>query len=210
MKVYSIPALVVGLVVAIYWARVLRLVVKTRQRTGKSANFFPPEKLGRLLRILWIPAVGGWVAFPLLMALVKSLPVAFRPVWNVSLLADVASAVAVACLALTWICWQRMGKSWRMGINPDEKTRLIVSGPYAYVRHPIYALSTLLMLASVLAAPCPAMFVCGAIHVAFLHWEARREERYLVAIHGETYARYRRAVGGFLPRSFTAFRTETA
>ncbi len=207
MNENSVPTLVVALVVTVYWARVLQLVVKTRRRTGKSANFLPPEKLGRLLRILWIPVVGGWIIFPLLLALGYSSGV-LRPVWNQPALAIAASAVAVLCLGLTWICWQRMGRSWRMGINPNEKTQLIVTGPYAYVRHPIYALSTLLMVASVVAAPSPAMFVCGVIHIAFVRWEARREERYLLGVHGEIYARYLRAVGGFMPRAFTPFVTE--
>lgn len=210
MKVNSVPALIIALVVTTYWARVLQLVVKTRLRTGQSANFFPPEKLGRLLRVLWIPAVGGWIVFPLLLGLGYASGAALRPIWDMPAGAIAASAVAVGCLALTWVCWQRMGRSWRMGINPDEKTRLVVTGPYAYVRHPIYALSTLLMLVSMVAVPSPAMFVCGAIHLVFLHWEARREEHYLLRVHGEVYARYLRAVGGFVPRSLTPFVTETA
>ena len=210
MNENSVPTLVVALVVTVYWARVLHLVIKTRRRTGKSANFFPPEKLGRLLRLLWIPVVGGWIVLPLLLALGYSSASPLRPLWDLPALAIAASAVAVLCLVLTWICWQRMGRSWRMGINPNEKTQLIVTGPYAYVRHPIYALSTLLMVVSVLAAPSPAMFFCGVIHIAFVRWEARREEHYLLGVHGELYGRYLRGVGGFMPRTFTPFITERA
>jgi protein-S-isoprenylcysteine O-methyltransferase Ste14 len=50
-----------------------------------------------------------------------------------------------------------MGKSWRMGINPNEKTQLIVSGPYAYIRHPIYAIQSLMLLASMILLPSPLM-----------------------------------------------------
>lgn len=39
------PALCVGLIVAFYWARVIKLVLKTRRLTGRAANFFPPETL---------------------------------------------------------------------------------------------------------------------------------------------------------------------
>ncbi|HMB96109.1 MAG TPA: hypothetical protein VKK61_08735, partial [Tepidisphaeraceae bacterium] len=61
-------ALCIGLIVAFYWARVLRLVYKARKQTGKSANFLPPEPIGRLLRILWYPTVVIWISQPLAVA----------------------------------------------------------------------------------------------------------------------------------------------
>lgn len=199
--VKSYVALIVGSVALIYWARVLQLVVRTRRRHGASANFLPPEKLGLALRALWIPAVMGWIAIPLWLAFKAPAHAWLRPLFLSPALQRTAAGIAVVCLVLTWICWKKMGKSWRMGINPKEKTQLIITGPYAYVRHPIYALSTVLMLATMVAAPAPLLLLCGVIHLLFLQWESRREERYLVSVHGEIYDRYRRAVGGFVPRS---------
>ena len=169
---YRVAALVIGLVLTAYWGRVMRLVYKVRKQTGKSANLRPKEGVGMGLRVLWYPAVVAWIC----------------------------AGVAISCLAATWVCWKRMGKEWRMGINPEEKTQLIVSGPYAYVRHPIYALSSVLMVASVVAIPSPLMLGVGVIHLALLQWEARREEKYLVVHHGEAYAEYCRRVGRFVPR----------
>jgi protein-S-isoprenylcysteine O-methyltransferase Ste14 len=98
-----------------------------------------------------------------------------------------------------------MGKSWRMGIDPGERTQLVFTGAYAYVRHPIYALSSLLMLASVAAVPAPLMIVVAVIHLCFLQWEARREERYLEQLHGADYASYLQHVGRFFPKAFRAY-----
>lgn len=109
--------------------------------------------------------------------------------------------MAVLAFGATWVCWKKMGKSWRMGINPDEKTQLIVSGPYAYVRHPIYGLSSLLMLASLAVVPSPLMMIVAAIHLVLLQWEARREEQYLRLQHGRVYEEYCRSTGRFCPRS---------
>lgn len=201
MVVESVPALVVGIVAAVYWSRVLRLVIKIRRKHGRSANLLPREKLGLALRAVWVPAVCGWVAVPLAMALCHHKPQSLEPLYNSLPLKTAAALLAIACLVLTWICWRRMGKSWRMGINPAEKTQLVVTGPYAYLRHPIYALSTLLMLSTMAAAPSPLMLLCGIIHLLFLQWEARREERYLVSVHGNVYAAYMAAVGRFCPRS---------
>jgi protein-S-isoprenylcysteine O-methyltransferase Ste14 len=112
----------------------------------------------------------------------------------------VSVLVAATALGATLVCWKKMGKSWRMGIDPAEKTGLIVTGPYAYVRHPIYALSSLLMLASVACLPTPLMIALALVHLTFLWWEARREEHHLAAVHGADYDRYRASTGRFFPR----------
>jgi protein-S-isoprenylcysteine O-methyltransferase Ste14 len=100
----------------------------------------------------------------------------------------------------TWICWKKMGTSWRMGIDPNDKTQLVVTGPYARLRHPIYALSSLLMICTMLILPSPAMLAVGAVHLSLLQWEARREERYLTALHGPSYVQYSARTGRFLPK----------
>jgi len=193
------PGLCIGIIVGFYWARVIKLVFKQRRRAGHSANFLPAELLGRTLRLIWYPLVALWIALPLLAAWGL-----LHPLYDLPLVQWGAVAVAVLALALTMVCWKRMGKSWRMGIDPNEKTQLIISGPYAYVRHPIYALSSLLMIASAIAVPSTAMIAIAVIHCALLQWEARREEKYLLQTHGQAYGNYLAGVGRFIPRSLKA------
>lgn len=192
---------VIGCTVGFYWARVLKLVVKTRRKYGApSAGLVPREPLGRALRVLWYPTVGLWIGHPwMTIALRGHAPLAVRPLWTDLGAVIPAVLVAVAAMWATLVCWRKMGSSWRMGINPGEVTELVVSGPYARVRHPIYALSSALMLASAAVVSSPLMLAAAAVHVAFLRWEARREERNLVAVHGEVYAAYMRATGAFFP-----------
>jgi protein-S-isoprenylcysteine O-methyltransferase Ste14 len=194
------PSLILAFVLTAYWGRVLRLAYKIRRRTGRSAAFAPAEPLGRLLRILWYPAVAVWIAHAWISAWGYQAHPILRPLWHSGAAAWAAALTAVAALAMTLVCWKRMGRSWRMGINPDEKTELIVSGPYACVRHPIYALSTLLMLCSIAIVCSPLMLAAGAIHLTLLQWEARREERHLLQHHGQAYGEYCRRVGRFIPR----------
>jgi protein-S-isoprenylcysteine O-methyltransferase Ste14 len=208
MDVNRWAGLLIGLLVGAYWARVVKLVFKTRRLTGKAANFLPPEPLGRALRIVWYPTVVAWMIVPLLVALVPRPPRSLQPLIRQPIVTCIALAVAVAALWATLVCWRRMGKSWRMGIDPAERTQLIISGPYAYVRHPIYSLSSVLMVASVLAVPTPAMLVVGLIHLLFLQWEARREEQYLVQTHGDAYGDYLRHVGRFMPRSLSPYQSQ--
>src|SRR5206468_2944962 len=120
------PGLCIGIIIGFYWARVIKLVFKQRRVTGRSANFLPTETLGRILRVIWYPLVVLWIALPLL-ATWGAVPL----LYNLPLLQWAAVAVAIFALGLTLVCWKRMGKSWRMGIDPKEKTQLIVSGPYA-------------------------------------------------------------------------------
>ena len=87
-----------------------------------------------------------------------------------------------------------------MGIDPNEQNALVVGGPYAYVRHPIYALSQGMMIVTVLAIPSPVMIAAGLLHVVLLQWEARREEGHLRGVHGEKYVKYCEGVGRFVPR----------
>src|SRR3712207_3743897 len=71
-RVQRVPALIIGLLMAFYWARVLRLAWKEKRRTGRAANLLPPEPLGRALRLVWFPAVGLWIALPLLAGFASS------------------------------------------------------------------------------------------------------------------------------------------
>ena len=196
-------ALILGLILAAYWSRVIRMVIKQRRRTGRDANFVPPEPLGRAIRIVWYPVVIAWVAHPFVSASTAHAHSLLAPLIRQDVMAAIGIVLAIVALAGSWICWKRMGKSWRMGIDPNESTQLVITGPYACVRHPIYALSSLLMIASVLVLPSPLMLAFAVIHLTFLQWEARREERHLLAVHGDIYAAYRARVGRFFPRLFS-------
>ena len=198
------PGLAVGLIVGVYWGRVLRLALKARRRTGRAANFFPPEPLGRALRLLWYPTVGVWIALPWVAAF--SATVAGQLWYRTPWITWPAVAVAGLALAATLFCWRRMGKSWRMGIDPGETTAVVVTGPFAWVRHPIYVLSATLMLASLAAVPHPLLAIAAAVHITFLQWEARREERHMLRTAGEGYRDYMRHVGRFVPKSAKPYR----
>lgn len=200
MALVSLTALLTGLIVGFYWGRVLKLVRKTRKTTGQSAHLLPPEPLGRAIRLVWYPAVAAWVLVPIAIAFWPSPPAFFARVFSIVWLEWVGVAGALACLLLTMRCWRKMGRDWRMGIDPNEKNNLIVTGPFAYVRHPIYALQQLFAIFCALAVPVPAMFVVAVIELVFLQWEARREERHLLNVHGETYSNYMRTTGRFVPR----------
>ncbi len=196
------PCLIVGILMLAYWGRVARMAYKMRRKTGRAANFIPTEPLGKTLRIIWQPIVWAWIVLPIIAA--------FRPAADSPIIQWLGVVLAVAAFLATLSCWRRMGKSWRMGIDPTEKTTLIFTGPYAYVRHPIYGLSSLLMIATVMVLPTPLMMFVAIVHLMLLQWEARREERNLSRLHGQQYDDYRSRTGRFFPASVRAYSANEA
>jgi protein-S-isoprenylcysteine O-methyltransferase Ste14 len=92
-----------------------------------------------------------------------------------------------------------MGRHWRMDVSLKGEGELITDGPFAHVRHPIYALSMLLMICTLLVVPTAPMLVVAIAHLLLIHFKARHEELHLLRAHGEVYRRYLARTGRFFP-----------
>jgi protein-S-isoprenylcysteine O-methyltransferase Ste14 len=111
-----------------------------------------------------------------------------------------ALGVAVAGIVATVLAQLAMGDSWRIGVDTDERTELVTTGPFAVVRNPIFA--AMLVTAVGLTAMVPnTLAVAGLVAlVSALELQVRGcEEPYLLAAHGRAYANYAGRVGRFLP-----------
>ena len=194
-----VAPLLLGIILAAYWGRVMRMAYKARIK-GLASNLIPPEPIGKILRLIWTPLVLIWIGQPFVTAFVLREPKPLRPLYYDSRIAWVAVLMVAICFGVTRACWKRMGSRWRMGIDPTEKTILIATGPFAYVRHPIYSLSQVMVLATVAAVPSPLMIATALLHLILLQWESRREEAHLLRVQPEQYSRYCAEVGRFLPK----------
>jgi protein-S-isoprenylcysteine O-methyltransferase Ste14 len=124
------------------------------------------------------------------------------PLWNAGEVGSyVLAALALAGLAFTWWARIHLGRLWSSAITRKEDQRIVDSGPYALVRHPIYTGLIAALIASALAEATPTA-LGGAALLTFGFWvKARGEERFLSAELGaDTYAAYRRRVPMLLPR----------
>jgi protein-S-isoprenylcysteine O-methyltransferase Ste14 len=113
----------------------------------------------------------------------------------------VAGAVlAVGGLLATAGAQLAMGESWRVGVDPGERTELVTAGPFALVRNPIYAGMIPFFIGIALLVP-NALTIAGAVLlVVALEIQTRLvEEPYLRGVHGSAYADYAARVGRFLP-----------
>jgi protein-S-isoprenylcysteine O-methyltransferase Ste14 len=109
----------------------------------------------------------------------------------------------VTLLGILFAWWARiyLGPLWSGSITRKEGHRVVDTGPYAFVRHPIYTgLITAILASAVAEATWPALV--GAAFVAFGLWlKARIEERFLTAELGaDAYEAYRRRVPMLFPR----------
>jgi protein-S-isoprenylcysteine O-methyltransferase Ste14 len=92
--------------------------------------------------------------------------------------------------------WARavLGRNWSGAIVLKEHHELIDRGPYAFVRHPIYAGVLLMVLGVVTVSGTWAGVILFATMVAGLIVKARREERLLTKHFPEVYPLYRARV----------------
>lgn len=93
-----------------------------------------------------------------------------------------------------------MGNSWRIGVDHGERTALVASGPFRWVRNPIFTAMTAATLGLALLVPNIVSLLAVAALIAALEIQVRLvEEPYLKVAHGESYRRYAAGTGRFLP-----------
>lgn len=203
----DVPATLVAATVTAYWigagAMIVRVRRHARRREQRAAQVMPVQGLERLMAVAWVPLVFAWIALPWLALQRTGSPLgmpAFVYDMPYAALRWVAAVIALLCLAGTIKCWSRMGNHWRMAVTHEPGQVLITDGPFARIRHPIYAFSILLMLCTMAAVPTSPMALVGVVHIALMALKARNEERHLLASHGSAYESYVARTGRFLPR----------
>jgi protein-S-isoprenylcysteine O-methyltransferase Ste14 len=199
----DLPCIALAATVWAYWACVGAMIIRVRRRTRRLSGVVPVQRVEQLMWIVWVPLVAAWMILPYSAATsggpLRGLPEFAREA-PVTALRWGAVGVGLLSLALSIDCWLRMGKNWRMAVTPDQQTELVTTGLFGHVRHPIYALSILLMLCTVVVAPTFAVAVMAVTHVALMVVKARNEERFLSERHGQSYRRYLERTGRFVPR----------
>ena len=202
---HDLPLAAVVASVWIYWSIVGAMSWRVRRRTRRFAGVVPEQKLERRLWLAWVPMVALWMALPMIALHRQDAPLGV-PAWaREGVYGDlriVGAAMAAVALVATIECWKRMGRNWRMAVTPGEKTDLVTTGLYRTIRHPIYALSILLVTASAVVLPSWPMIAVALTNVTLVNLKARNEERHLLAMHGTAYAAYLAGTGRFLPRLF--------
>ncbi len=102
-----------------------------------------------------------------------------------------AIGVALLVLGLGLAVWARvaLGRNWGMPMTAKDEPELVTSGPYHWVRHPIYSGLLLALLGTALAISLLFLVAVLAAGAYFVH-SARVEERLMTAAFPVAYPRY--------------------
>src|SRR3974390_135629 len=121
--------------------------------------------------------VGGILLVPLTAQVLRD-----KPIWSIGYGGAYArAAVMVAGLCFTW--WGRiyLGQLWSSVITRKEDHRIVDTGPYAIVRHPIYTGLIIGLLATAAAEGTVSGLIGSALIIFGIWLKASSEERFLMA-----------------------------
>ena len=180
-----------------------------------------------ILELIWIVWLGSWVAASfwsgrtqkriatletwtyraamivggLLLVPFTSMQLAEKPLWHIGYGAAAALAVVMLVgLGFTWWARIHLGRLWSSVISRKEDHRIIDSGPYGMVRHPIYSGLILALLATAAAEATVTGLIGAALVILGIWLKASSEERFLMAELGpDVYGAYCRRVPMLVP-----------
>ena len=111
-----------------------------------------------------------------------------------------ATGIIVVALGLAFAVWARirLGRNWGTPMSQREDPELITSGPYAYVRHPIYSGIILAMVGSSIGHTV-AWALPLVLFGAYFIYSARREEEFMCRQFPQSYPAYMRRTHMLVP-----------
>lgn len=121
--------------------------------------------------------------------------------WNNALYPIGAILVAAGLL---FSCWARyvLGRNWSGIVTVKEDHELIRTGPYRFVRHPIYTGLLLAFVGSAVARDQWRGILAVVIVYLALWRKYRLEERWMEQTFGDAYRRFREETPALIPNPF--------
>lgn len=139
---------------------------------------------GSILLFLVQPQWLDWATLPL-------------PLWARWL----GSWLAILAVPGAWWVFRSLGRNVSETVLTKKDQVLVTTGPYRWVRHPLYSTGGMLCLGTGIAASNWFILLFAALAVGLLSIVViPLEERALLARFGDAYARYAASTGRMLPR----------
>jgi protein-S-isoprenylcysteine O-methyltransferase Ste14 len=159
----------------------------------------PSPTLSRIRGWRWYVPAGllpvEWLLPPILIALrVGEIEAGWLPVRVVGLAVGLAGAVLLVWASVV------LGRLTIHEAAVREDHALIASGPYRFVRHPVYAGYLALLLGSGVAALNVSVLLIWPVSLVGILIQAASEEQVLRERFGHDYERYLRQTGRLAPR----------
>ena len=162
-------------------------------RRGDGAGFLIPQivitlaSMGWLLTYLVAP---GWVGW-------SQLEIA---PW----LRFGGAGLGVAAIGLFVWMFKHLGANVTATAQTRPDAQLVTTGPYRWIRHPMYAFGLIWFLAIIVLTASWFMAITGTAGFSFLFIRCRREESNLIKKFGDEYRAYMGRTGRFFLRRRSA------
>ncbi|HEY1802566.1 MAG TPA: isoprenylcysteine carboxylmethyltransferase family protein [Terriglobales bacterium] len=118
------------------------------------------------------------------------------PPWRLAL----SICFLVSAGALSWSGAQSLGRHWRVDAALNSDHQLVTSGPYRFVRHPIYASMFSILLGTGFMITSKWLFIAAvALFIAGTEIRVRIEESLLGSRFGDEFVSYRSRVAAYIP-----------
>ncbi len=171
-----------------------------RARADRDANDPVTVHAGatRLLIVLRL------LGLPILLCLVAYV---INPVWVVWARVSLPSwvrwvAVVVAFVALLLLVWvfRSLGQNITPSVETRRAHRLVRTGPYRWVRHPLYSIGLVFWISLAVISAVWVVVIAAIPALILLALRTPVEEAQLVERFGDEYRDYQRKTGRYVPR----------
>jgi len=173
-----------------------RLRALARRETGTipRSRESPALIAGRL--VVALPLFGSVIAY-----LISPRSMAWASLGLSPLLRWLGVALGIVAVPTVYWVLSTLGSNVSETVLTKERHELVTSGPYRFVRHPLYVVGICLFLSvGLMAANAFILLWTLLTLIAVRFLVVPREEAELVAKFGEDYRRYQQMTGSLLPK----------
>jgi protein-S-isoprenylcysteine O-methyltransferase Ste14 len=162
------------------------LLRRVRSKAVRGSKTAPISIFGMVLQGL---------AYPILF-MARRLTAHPPEVWQIGL----SFFLGFVSLFLIWSAIPALGKQWRVQAGVYQDHILVQSGPYRFIRHPIYASMLALLLAAGFLLGTPVRLLAAVVTMVIgTEIRVRAEERLLAERFGQEFADYKTRVPAYIP-----------
>jgi protein-S-isoprenylcysteine O-methyltransferase Ste14 len=177
----------------------MTISITYRHRAGKSGERIDiAAEEGRRITILRsLFALGGWGG--MLLYLVYPAAISWAQVELPPWLRWMGVSLFAACVPLTYWVFSSLGNNVTHTVAIRRQHSLVRSGPYRYIRHPLYAVGFIAFTGFSLAAANLFIFLMLVAVYVVLDRRTDLEEARLIERFGSEYVDYMKVTGRYLP-----------
>jgi protein-S-isoprenylcysteine O-methyltransferase Ste14 len=141
-----------------------------------------------------------WLILLVIVVTVFSQMFNFRPgvLWRGPLASDIG--IVLCFVGLAFAVWARfhLGRNWNKEPSIQENHELVTSGPYRFVRHPIYTGIILALVGSAVALGPIWLIIFFVLTFVFVT-RIRTEEGFMMRLFPDQYSEYKKRTKALIP-----------